>query len=190
MQPRLPHGQRAPPNLTTVCPISPAPPRPSHGLPFRIRPPPTPVPQNTPSTESYSRPAPSSNSASVATCTSLPTSTGVPSSLASAGPSSNDPSHPGRFRALETEPLASSTTPGDPTPTPLSASVCTPAPWQASRIAPVRAAATSAGPPADGVGCRLEPRTLLSLSTTIASILVPPRSMPPRRADASIHCMV
>ena len=31
-----------------MWPISPAPPRPSHGLPSRIRPPPTPVPQKTP----------------------------------------------------------------------------------------------------------------------------------------------
>src|ERR1700749_3086121 len=42
-------------------------------------------------------------------------------------------------------------------------------------------AATAVGPPADGVGCREDPRTVFSPSTTIASILVPPRSIPPRR---------
>ena len=49
MHPRRPQGHCAPPCLTTMCPISPAPPRPSHGLPSRISPPPTPVPQKTPS---------------------------------------------------------------------------------------------------------------------------------------------
>ena len=53
MQPRRPHGQRAPSILTTMWPISPAPPRPTHGLPSSIRPPPTPVPQNTPSSDLY-----------------------------------------------------------------------------------------------------------------------------------------
>ena len=56
MQPRRPHVQRAPSSSTTTCPISPAPPRPCHGLPSRIRPPPTPVPQNTPSSESIQPP--------------------------------------------------------------------------------------------------------------------------------------
>ena len=79
MQPRRPQVQRAPSISTTMCPISPAAPRPVHGLPSRISPPPTPVPQNTPSSELYSRPAPSLNSASVATWTSLPTSTLQPS---------------------------------------------------------------------------------------------------------------
>ena len=41
----------APPRLTTMWPISPAAPRPSHGLPSRISPPPTPVPQKTPSSD-------------------------------------------------------------------------------------------------------------------------------------------
>ena len=50
MQPRRPQGQRAPSFLTTMWPISPASPRPSQGLPSRTSPPPTPVPQNTPTT--------------------------------------------------------------------------------------------------------------------------------------------
>ena len=48
MQPLRPQGHLAPPRLTTMWPISPAAPRPSQGLPSRIRPPPTPVPQKTP----------------------------------------------------------------------------------------------------------------------------------------------
>jgi len=36
------------------------------------------------------------------------------------------------------------------------------------------------GPPSVGVGRRAEPITVLRPSTTTASILVPPRSMPPR----------
>ena len=36
MQPRRPHGHGAPPIFTTMWPISPAAPRPSHGLPSRI----------------------------------------------------------------------------------------------------------------------------------------------------------
>ncbi len=56
MQPRRPQVQRAPSISTTTWPISPAPPRPVHGLPSRIRPPPTPVPQKTPSSELYEPP--------------------------------------------------------------------------------------------------------------------------------------
>ena len=56
MQPRRPQVQRAPSISTTTWPISPAPPRPIHGLPSRIRPPPTPVPQKTPSSELYEPP--------------------------------------------------------------------------------------------------------------------------------------
>ena len=61
-----------------MWPISAAAPRPSHGLPSSTMPPPTPVPQNTPRIERYGFPAPSSNSASVATWTSLPTAAGAP----------------------------------------------------------------------------------------------------------------
>ena len=73
MHPRRPHGHFRPSSRTTTWPISPAEPRPVHGLPSRMMPPPTPVPQNTPRIERYSFPAPSANSAFVATCTSLPT---------------------------------------------------------------------------------------------------------------------
>src|SRR4051812_32415844 len=106
MQPLRPQVQRAPPRLTTTCPISPAAPRPSHCFPegrrrprplttpcrlppaaprpshcfpSRISPPPTPVPHQTPSTVLNSLPAPSSNSPCTATETSLPILTGAPS---------------------------------------------------------------------------------------------------------------
>ena len=49
MQPRRPQPHLAPLMRTTMWPISPAVLRPTHGLPSRIRPPPTPVPQKTPS---------------------------------------------------------------------------------------------------------------------------------------------
>ena len=44
-------AQTAPPCLTTMCPISPADARPFHGLPSSTSPPPTPVPQKTPSSD-------------------------------------------------------------------------------------------------------------------------------------------
>ena len=90
MQPRRPHGQRAPPSLTTMWPISAAAPRPSQGLPSRIRPPPTPVPHQTPSTVLSSLPAPRWNSPSTATWTSLPSLTGAPRSFESASARGND----------------------------------------------------------------------------------------------------
>src|SRR3954453_1454097 len=80
MQPLRPHGHSAPSFFTTMCPISAAAPRPFQGLPFRTMPPPTPVPQNTPRIDLYGFPAPSLNSASVATLTSLPSDTGTPPS--------------------------------------------------------------------------------------------------------------
>src|SRR5437016_9538643 len=158
MQPRRPHVQRAPSTFTTTCPISPAPPRPVQGRPSRISPPPTPVPQNTPSSERYGRPAPSSNSAAVATCTSLPSLTSHPSARSSVAPSGNTPSQPGRLRALRT--LVPSIVPGEPTPTPASAPTSTPALAAASRSAASISAATSGGPPLVGVGRRAEPSTL------------------------------
>ena len=112
MQPLRPHVQRAPSRLTTTWPISPAAPRPIHGRPSRTMPPPTPVPQNTPSSERYGRPAPSSASASVATWTSLPRATRVPSALDSSSASGKLPSQSGRLRALVTVPCSPSTSPG------------------------------------------------------------------------------
>src|ERR671932_175021 len=186
MQPSRPQPQRSPPRRTTTWPISPAAPRPVHGRPSSTIPPPTPVPQKTPSTDRYGRPAPSSNSASVATWTSLPRCARVPSACSSASPSANSPSHPGRFRALATVPAFASTSPGEPTPTPASASVSTPAWCAASVIAVAIAAATSSGPPSVGVGWRDWPSPALPASTTTAWIFVPPRSMPPRGAPFGV----
>src|SRR3954449_8803822 len=186
MHPRRPQPQRSPPMRTTTWPISPAAPRPVHGRPSRTIPPPTPVPQKTPSREWYGRPAPSSHSASVATWTSLPRCARGPSPCPSAAPSANSPSQFGRFRALVTVPARASTSPGEPTPTPASASVSTPAWCAASVIAEAIAAATSSGPPSVGVGWRAWPSTALPASTTTAWIFVPPRSMPPRGAPFGV----
>ena len=87
-------------SLTTMWPISPAAPRPVQRLPSRISPPPTPVPQKTPSIESYGLPAPSLNSALVATSTSLPIRTCAPSASESVGPSGKLPSQPGQVAGL------------------------------------------------------------------------------------------
>src|SRR4051794_4143116 len=194
MHPSRPQPQRSPPMRTTTWPISPATPRPVQGLPSSTIPPPTPVPQKTPSSEWYGRPAPSSNSASVATWTSLPRCARVPSASSRAAPRANSPSQSGRFRALVTVPALASTSPGEPTPTPASASVSTPAWCAASVIAAAIAAATSGGPPSIGVGWRAWPMTAWPGSTTTAWIFVPPRSMPPRGApefapDMTRHAM-
>src|ERR671914_2448766 len=145
MQPTRPHGHLRPSLLTTMWPISPAAPRPSHSWPSSTRPPPTPVPQNTPRSERYGLPAPSSNSAIVATLTSLESPTGAANAASSFSASGYVPSQSGRLRALVTVPASSSTAPGEPTPTPVSSSTLTPPPASASRIAPTIASATSAG---------------------------------------------
>src|SRR5215203_2534958 len=182
MQPLRPQVHRAPPIFTTMWPISAAAPRPSHGLPSRTRPPPTPVPQKTPIRLWNSRPSPSWNSASVATWTSLLIQTSVPSASFRALASGKLPSQPGRFLAEETTPVFSSASPGEPTPIPASAAVSTPASFAASRRAPAIASATSSGPPLVGVGRRACPTTSLPASTIAVWILVPPRSMPPRKS--------
>src|SRR5215217_4994996 len=181
MQPTRPHGQRRPSDLTTTCPISPAPPRPSQSRPSSTIPPPTPVPQNTPSSDLNGLPAPSSNSARVATLTSLESATGAPNAASSFSPSGYVPSQSGRLRALVTVPAASSTTPGEPTPAAVSSPGPTPASSAASRSAVIMASVTSAGPPVIGVGWREEPSTSCCSSVTTAWILVPPRSIPPSR---------
>src|SRR4051794_13440140 len=137
-------------------------------------PPPTPVPQNTPRIESYGLPAPSRNSASVATCTSLPTLTGVPSCFESSSARGNVPSQSGRLRAVDTEPVAGSITPGEPTPTPCSSDGSTPAPFAASVTASDICSATPAGPPVVGVGRRDAPRTLWRGAATRRPLLLSP----------------
>src|ERR671914_687931 len=181
MQPTRPHGHLRPSLLTTMWPISPAAPRPSHSWPSSTRPPPTPVPQNTPRSERYGVPAPSSNSAIVATLTSLESPTGAANAALSFSASGYVPSQSGRLRALVTVPASSSTAPGEPTPIADSPPGATPASSAASRSAPIIASATSAGPPVVGVGWRAEPRTSCTSSVTTAWIFVPPRSIPPNR---------
>src|SRR5262249_31564107 len=100
----------------------------------------------------YGRPAPSSNSANVATDTSLPRCTGAPRRLVNSGPTGCAATMPGRFDALATVPAASSTVPGEPTPMPLSALVSTPAARAASLSAGASALTTSSAPPTVGVG--------------------------------------
>src|SRR3954467_11695579 len=186
MQPLRPHGQSAPPLRTTMWPISPAPPRPRPPRPAGMTPPRAAVPQNTPSTELYGRAAPSSNSAPVATETSLPSRTSLtPSALRRASATRTGPSKPVRFAALAIVPAASSTSPGAPPPTPASSggaiSACAPA----SRCAAASASRIESGPPSCGVGWRAWPRTWWRASTTIACTFVPPRSIPPRSLDTA-----
>ena len=180
MQPRRPHGQRAPPISTTTWPISPAAPRPAQGLPSRMIPPPTPVPQKTPSSDANSRAAPSSNSASVATLTSLPIATGRAERV--------------RQRAAEREaalPVGqvarardgarrlvdhAGRADADADEVALDARGARP---RASRRPSRRR--RPAGRPSVGVGTRASPSTSRSSPTTTAWIFVPPRSIPPSR---------
>src|SRR3954451_5178352 len=180
MQPLRPQVQRAPPRFTTTCPISPAAPRPSHCLPFRIRPPPTPVPHQTPSTVLNSLPAPSSNSPCTATETSLPILTGAPSWSERFSARGKGSIQLGRLRASDTTPVSSSASPGEPTPTPPRSPVLSLACAAASCRHSAISCATSSGPPDEGVGRRASPSTSLPASTTTVWILVPPRSIPPR----------
>jgi hypothetical protein len=184
MQPRRPQPQRAPLMRTTMWPSSPAVRRPVHGRPSSTSPPPMPVPQKTPSSVRYSRAAPISNSAFVARSTSLPSETGTLRSFSSALRRLNEPAQPDRFIAPETVPLASSTLPGAPTPTPARSEVASPASSSASRSTSAIRAAIAFGPPFSGVWSRLAPRTLWPApsSTTAAWIFVPPRSIPPQSA--------
>src|SRR4051795_9630979 len=186
MQPMRPHGHLAPPFLTTMWPISPAPPRPCHSRPSRITPPPTPVPQKTPSSDWCSRAAPSSNSAAVATETSLPRRTSsTPSSSRRRSATGTGSAKPVRLPALPIVPAGSSTSPGEPTPTPTSSEVSTPASCAASRWAAASASMIESGPPSTGVGWRAWPATWWCSSTTMAWTLVPPRSIPPRSLDTA-----
>src|SRR4051794_3365198 len=162
MQPCRPQGHRAPSFFTTTCPISAAAPRPFQALPFRTIPPPTPVPQNTPRIDLYGLPAPSLNSASVATLTSLPSDTGTPpSGLLSSDASGKGSIQSGRLRALATVPAPASITPGEPTPTDSSDDVFTPAASAASASVAAISAATAGGPPFVGVARRASPVTEL-----------------------------
>src|SRR3954471_21692490 len=169
MQPLRPHGHCAPSFFTTMWPISAAAPRPFHALPFRTIPPPTPVPQNTPRIDPYGLPAPSLNSASVATLTSFPSETGAPpTALLSSAASGNGSIQSVRLRALATEPAAVSITPGEPPPPEASDEVSPPAASAASASVAAISAATAGGPPSVGVGWRASPVTEPRPFTTTA----------------------
>ena len=164
MQPRRPHGQRAPSSLTTMWPISPAAPRPSHGLPSSTMPPPTPVPQKTPSSERIAAPG-------------AELELGVGRDLhvvaerdrrAERSPAARrragrcPPSRAGCARCV-TVPASASIAPGEPTPMPSSADGSIPAASAASRSAAAiavgdvgrpAASSASAGAPGRGRCCR------------------------------------
>src|SRR5256885_16154753 len=134
-----------------MWPISAAAPRPFHALPFSTIPPPTPVPQKTPRIDLYGLPAPSLNSASVATLTSLPSDTGAPpTALLSSAASGKGSIQSLRLRALATVPASVSITPGEPTPTDASDDVSSPAASAASATVVAISAATAGGPPPPG----------------------------------------
>ena len=134
MQPRRPQVHLAPSISTTTWPISPAAPRPTQGCPSRISPPPTPVPQKTPSSELYSRPAPSSelgHRRHPHVVAERHRAAEQPFELGAERRSV--PSQPGRLRALVTSPPR--TVPGEPTPTPASSAGSISAAAAASRSA-------------------------------------------------------
>src|SRR4051812_44792783 len=83
-------------------------------------------------------------------------------------------------------PLASSTSPGEPTPIAASSLASASASVQAPRIVSAIVSATSCGPPAVGVGRRIWPRTENCSSTTTVCTFVPPRSTPARRVMMGI----
>ena len=88
-----------------MCPNSPAALRPWWIVPPRIRPPPTPVPTQTPSRFSNGRPAPRSYSPRTPTLTSLPSVAVTPPSASdTSGPSSTRSKKPGTFAARSTAP--------------------------------------------------------------------------------------
>ena len=107
MQPRRPHGHCRPSICTTTWPISAEAPRPDQRWPFSIRPPPTPVPQKTPSTDRYpcrrrggTRPP----SRRRRRCRSAPARRGP----RTASPSGKEPCQPGMLPECETAPVAKS----------------------------------------------------------------------------------
>ena len=166
MQPLRPHGHLAPPRLTTMWPISPAAPRPSQGLPSSTRPPPTPVPQKTPIRLLNSRPAPRWNSASVATWTSLPTRTSVPSASFSVSASGKLPFPAGQVPGAGDDAGLLVGVAGRADPDALQVAASRPRPAPRPRAAPRPSPRRRpAGPPLVGVGRRASPWTSPPAST-------------------------
>ena len=117
MQPSRPQVQRAPSIFTTTWPISAAAPRPDPGL--AVEDDPAAHAGAPPDSEQrlLRRAAPSANSPSTATCTSLPerdrAAQRAPTARSASG---NASSQSGRLRAPATIPASASTAPGEPTP--------------------------------------------------------------------------
>ena len=187
MQPRRPHGQWAPPRLTTMWPISPAPPRPSHGLPSRISPPPTPVPQNTPE-HRLVRLAGAERELGLGRDLDVVADHDLGAELL-------------RQRLAELEravPVGEVAGVGDragllvdvtrrarPRPRPARRSR-RPPPWPRPAAPAAMCAATSAGPPSVGVGWRDWPSTSLLGVDDDRLDLGPPRSIPPRSCAVGV----
>ena len=182
MQPRRPHARRAPPPFTTTWPISPAASRPIHGLPSSTMPPPTPVPQNTPSSELYGA-ADAEGELGVGghlnvvaerhrrAARLLERGADVEAALP-AGQVAGAGDGPGPVVDLA----------GRADADPVERRRSRPRPGRPPRAAPPRSRRRRRpGRPWSGVGRRDWPATVPSGSTIAAWIFVPPRSMPPVR---------
>ena len=188
MHPRRPQPQRRPPSLTTMCPISPAPPRPSHGLPSRISPPPTPGPPEHADQRPVRLPGAElelrvgrdlhvvadEHRRSRARSTASGRARSVPPNPAGCARRRSCRSRRRRSRVSRRR-------------SPASADGVTLAAAHASLTATAIAAATSGGPPVVGVGRRAEPSTVFRTSTMTVSILVPPRSIPANRSTVVVR---
>ena len=140
-----------------MWPISPAAPRPTHGLPSSTSPPPTPVPQKTPRSERYGFPAPSSNSAHVATLHVVADHDSGPERLPQPLRKRELRFPVGQVPRLCDRAGLWSTAPGEPTPT--AASVAGLDTCGGGRLPhrPGDRQVTASGPPAVGVSSRASP---------------------------------
>ena len=195
MQPRRPHGHRAPPRSTTMWPISPAAPRPIQRLPSRIRPAADPGAPEDPE-DRLVRLAGAELELGVGGDVDVvgDPHRGAERVARASGPSGKLPSQPGRLRASATSPVCSLESPGEPTPIPASESVCTPAASAASTSASAISRRRPAGRPRSASGVAPRPRPRRPGSTIAAWIFVPPRSMPAAQgavilpASARVYC--
>ncbi len=172
-QPRLPHGQRWPPGSTCMCPNSPARPYlPRSTYPSRTTAPPMPVPRVSITMWSSPRPAPKRHSAQAAALASFSTITGNRSRSLSACWSGS--LRQLRCGANSTRERSASTQPAAPMPTA----------WTSCRSASCSTSSTMTSSTTlgllllSGVSVRSFSSTLPSPSTTPATTLVPPMSMP------------
>ena len=180
MQPRLPQGQRAPPRLTTMWPISPAEPRPCQSLAAEDE-----------AAADPGAPEDAEHRVVVAAGAELALGVGRDADVvADRRPGAERLGEPraereapvqsGRFRAFETIPAFGLDLAGRADADPGQRAGLDAGGPAASRSAAAIASATACGPPSCGVGRRASPSTVLPESTMIAWIFVPPRSIPPR----------